>query len=268
MMDLKKQMKKAILVVSFGTSHLQALEEDICSVERALGAAFPDRELRRAFTSGVIRRKLLRRDGIKVDGVVEALEALRLENFEDVLVQPTHILNGVETERLMAEARLYALVFERFAVGQPLLSSTEDYARLADAIMEEMPNLGYDGALVLMGHGTGHFINAAYPAMEYVFHDRGYGNVFVGTVEGYPTIQEVIRRLDEQLNVRRVLVAPMLLVAGEHVRRDMAGEHPESWVNQLTAHNYRAQPLLRGLGAYESVCRMYVEHAQAALGAK
>lgn len=259
-------MKKAILVVSFGTSYRRALEEDICPVEQALAAAFPDRELRRAFTSGVIRRKLWRRDGIKIDGVVEALEALRLEGFQDVLLQPTHILNGRETDRLNAEAKLYALAFERFAMGQPLLSSSQDYFDLADAIMEELPDLADNEALVLMGHGTAHYTDATYSAMEYVFHDRGYPNVFVGTVEGYPTIQEVIRRLDEQINVRRVYVAPMLLVAGEHAHQDMAGEGANAWVPQLQEHNYQPVVLFRGLGSYESVQRLFVAHGKAALG--
>ncbi len=258
-------MKKAILVVSFGTSHRKALKENIEPVERALAEAFPDREFRRAFTSGVIRRKLLLRDRLKIDGVVEALEALRLEGFEDVLLQPTHILNGEETDRLMAEAKLYALVFNRFQVGKPLLTAHEDYIRLAQAIMSEMPNLADDQALVLMGHGTAHFVNAAYPAMEYVFHDLGYKNVFVGTVEGYPTVKEVVRRLDEQLNVRRVMIAPMMLVAGEHVSEDMAGDGPDSWVNQMRERYYQVTPVLQGLGAYAAVCQLFVDHARAAL---
>lgn len=258
-------MKKAILVVSFGTTYPEAMESDILTVEQSLVEAFPDREFRRAFSSGVIRRQLWQRDRVKVDGVVEALEALRLEGYTDVLIQPTHIICGSETERLRAEAKLYAAVFDHFVIGEPLLSASEDYIALCEAIMSEVSDLGYDDALVLMGHGTDHSSNAAYPAMEYVFHDRGYDNVFVGTVEGYPTIREVIRHLDRQLNVRRVLVAPLMVVAGDHARSDMAGEGADSWVNQLKEHNYQAVPLLRGLGSYPSVRALFVAHAQAAL---
>lgn len=259
-------MKKAILVVSFGTTHRQAVAEDLVPVEQALAAAFPDRELRRAFTSGVIRRKLLRRDGIKVDGVVEALEALRLEGFQDVLLQPTHLLNGTESDRLNAEAKLYALAFERFTMGRPLLTFfCEDYFRLADGIMEELPDLADHEALILIGHGTLHHTNATYAALEYVFHDRGYPNVFVGTLESYPGIEEVIRRLDEQINVRQVYLAPLLLVAGAHVQESMAGNDANTWVNQLKAHNYQPIPLFRGLGGYASVQRLFVDHAKDAL---
>lgn len=258
-------MKKAILVVSFGTSYPKALAENIVPVERALADAFPDRAFRRAFTSGVIRKKLLQRDGVKIDGVVEALEALRLEGFEDVLVQPTHILHGEESERLMAEAKLYALVFDKFVVAKPLLSSSEDYIELSHAIVREVPELEDDQALVLMGHGTSHYINAAYPAMEYVLHDLGYENVFVGTVEGYPTIEQVIHRLDQQLNARRIVVTPMMLVAGDHANNDLAGEQADSWVNRLKAANYQPEPLLVGLGAYPSVQQIFVRHAREAL---
>lgn len=258
-------MKKAILVVSFGTCYQQAVEEDIVPVERAMAAAFPDREVRRAFTSGVIRRKLLKRDGFKVDGVVEALEALRLEGFQDVLLQPTHLLNGIESERLNAEAKLYALAFERFTLGCPLLSRHEDYFDLVDAIMEELPDLADHEALILMGRGTMHYTNASYAALEYVFHDRGYSNVFVGTAESYPGIEEVIRRLDEQINVRRVYLAPLLLVSGSYVHESMTGSAPNTWVNQLKDHNYQPVPLLRGLGTYESIQRLFVSHAKDAL---
>lgn len=259
-------MKKALLVVSFGTSYPVTLEKNIGAIEYTLAAAFPDREFRRAFTSGVIRRKLLRRDRIKVDGVVEALEELWLEGYEDVLVQPTHMINGEETARLMAEINLYSTQFRCLRVGTPLLTAQSDYEALADAMMSEMPELAYNEALVLMGHGTSHYANPAYPAMEYVLHAKGYHNVFVGTVEGYPTIEEVIHRLDEHLNARRVYLAPMMVVAGDHASNDMMGDSPESWKNQLLAHHYIPVPIMKGLGEYPAVRQIFVEHAKTALG--
>ena len=258
-------MKKALLVVSFGTMYPEALERNIAAIERDLAAAFPDREFRRAFTSGIIRRKLMRRDRVKVDGVVEALEALWLEGYEDVLVQPTLIINGEETARMRAEIRLYSDQFRRLQVGKPLLTDQQDYELLADAIAQEMPQMSYDGALALMGHGTKHFSNPAYIALEYVFHAKGYTNVFIGTVEGYPTIHEVIDRLDNHLNARRVYIAPLMVVAGEHARKDMAGPQPDSWKNQLIAHDYQPIAILKGLGEYAGVRALFVEHARQAL---
>ena len=258
-------MKQALLVVSFGTTHQETLNNSIAAIEQSLAEAFPQRELRRAFTSGVIRRKLLRRDRVKVDGVVEALEALWLEGCEDVLVQPTHIINGEETARLRSEVRLYSDQFKRLRVGNPLLTEQKDYELLVQAIVDELPEFGYDGALALMGHGTTHFANPAYPALEYVFHSMGHPNVFVGTVEGYPTIHEVIKRLDDQLNARRIYVAPLMVAAGAHVAKDMMGEEPDSWKNQLIAHNYQPILLPKGLGEYAGVREMFVAHARAAL---
>lgn len=258
-------MKKALLVVSFGTSYQDTLEKTIRAIERDLSEAFPDRELRRAFTSGMIRRKLWNRDGMKVDGVVEALQELHIKGYEDILIQPTHMINGSEFEKMMSEVNLYSDQFPVLQVGTPLLTDHEDYLKLAEAIMEEMPEFLFDEALVLMGHGTKHHANPAYPAMEYVFHSLGYSNVFVGTVEGYPLIKDVIHRLDGHLNARRVFLAPMMVVSGDHARKDMIGEEPDSWANQLMDHDYEPVPILRGLGEYASVRRLFVEHAQNAL---
>lgn len=258
-------MKKALLVVSFGTSYSDTLDKTIGAIERDLAAAFPDRTLFRAFTSCVIRRKLFRRDRVRIDGVVEALEALRLDGYQDVLVQPTHIINGEETERLRAEAALYANQFPRFTMGKPLLTDQEDYTALAEAIMSEMPPMNFDEALVLMGHGTGHHANPAYAAMEYVLHDQGWHNVFVGTVEGYPTINEVVRRLNESLNARRVWLMPMMIVAGDHACNDMAGDGPDSWKNVLIRHNFQPMPILQGLGENAAVRQLVVAHARQAL---
>ncbi len=261
-------MKKALLVVSFGTSYLETLEKTICAIERDLAAAFPERAFYRAFTSGVIRRKLLRRNSVKVDGVVEALEELKVEGYMDILIQPTHMINGSEYERMMDEVRLYSDQFIRIQVGKPLLTSHQDYVDLAKAVMSEMPDFGFDEGLVLMGHGTEHHANPAYPAMEYVFHALGYTNVFVGTVEGYPLIEDVIQRLDEHINARRIYIAPLMIVAGDHAQNDMIGDAPNSWSNRLIEHNYYPIPIMRGLGEYAAVRQIFVEHAKTALNAK
>ncbi len=261
----KMQGTQALLVVSFGTTHKDTLERSIEAIEADLRAAFPQREFRRAFTSGIIRRRIRLRDRVKIDGVVEALEALWLEGYEDVLVQPTHIINGEETARLRSEVRLYSDQFKKLRVGEPLLTQQRDYEQLVEAIVAELPDLGFDGALALMGHGTKHFANPAYAALEYVFHAKGHTNVFVGTVEGYPTIKELIQRLDGQLNARRVFVAPLMVAAGAHVSEDMAGDGPESWKNQLLAHDYQPILIEKGLGEYPLVRELFVRHAKEAL---
>ena len=258
-------MKQAILVVSFGTSYLDTLEKSIGALERELAAAFPERELRRAFTSSMIRRKLWTRDGIQVESVDEALERLRAEGFEDILVQPTHVINGAEYDKLRSQASPFRAVFRRFAIGAPLLTAAEDYLDLARAVASELPPMSSREALVFMGHGTGHYVNSAYAAMEYVLHDQGCKNIFVGTVEGYPTIHQVLRRLEESGEYHRVYLAPLMIVAGDHAWNDMAGEEADSWANLLLEAGYEPVPLMKGLGEYAAVRACYVRHARAAL---
>ena len=154
-------MEKALLMVSFGTSYPETLEKNISRIEAAVSAALPGRDLFRAFTSGMILRKLAQRDGVHIDNVDQALERLARQGYEDVLLQPTHILNGEEYDKLCAQAEPWRGRFARFAVGNPLLTTAEDYLAAADAVMESIPAPGADEALVFMGHGSAQF--ATYP---------------------------------------------------------------------------------------------------------
>ena len=164
--------RQAILAVSFGTSHFDTLEKTIAAIEAELAAAFPERTLRRAFTSGMILRKL-EREGTHIDDVPQALERLAAEGYADVVVQPTHILNGDEYDKLMAQATPFAGRFARLAFGKPLLTAAEDYRALAGALLAELPGPAEDAAVLYMGHGTGHYANAAYAQLEYLLHGAG-----------------------------------------------------------------------------------------------
>ena len=201
-------MKKALLAVSFGTSYRETLEKTIARIEADLAAALPERTLFRAFTSGMILRKLERRDGLHIDDVPQALARLAAEGYEDVLIQPTHIMNGEEFDKLMAQAEPYRARFRRLAFGRPLLTTLEDYRDLTAALSEALPEPEADTAHIFMGHGTEHFANAAYCQLSYMFHDQGRPDVLVGTVEGYPGLEQVLRRLEERPQVRKVVCAP------------------------------------------------------------
>ncbi|MDO5399554.1 MAG: sirohydrochlorin cobaltochelatase [Eubacteriales bacterium] len=256
-------MKKAILAVSFGTSHPDTLEKTIAAIEGALALAFPDRTLRRAFTSGMIRMKLKQRSGVNVDSVDSALDRLAREGFGDVVVQPTHIINGDEFDKLRALAAPFAGKFSRLALGAPLLTEADDYRAVAEALDEILPAPRQDAAVVLMGHGTGHHANAAYGLLQYVLYDRGRRDAVIGTVEGYPGLEEVLRRLEER-KVRRVHLVPLMIVAGDHAKNDMAGEDPDSWRSRLEQLGYTVTWSLRGLGEYEAIQNIFVRHALAA----
>ena len=255
--------KKAILAVSFGTSHFDTLEKTIAAIEADLAAALPDRTLFRAFTSGMILRKL-EVEGTHIDSVPQALERLLAEGYGDVVVQPTHILNGDEYDKLLALAAPYAGKFRRLAFGKPLLTALEDYQALAAALEADLPAPSEGAAVLFMGHGTGHWSNAAYAQLEYLLHDRGRRDVVIGTVEGYPGFEEALRRLRELPGLERVELRPLMVVAGDHAKNDLAGEEPGSWKNRLGSEGYGVTCTLRGLGEYPAVRALFVSHARAA----
>ena len=257
--------KQAILLAHFGTSHADTREKTIGAVEREVRAAFPEWEVRGAFTSGMILR-ILKKQGIKLQSVPEALETLLAEGFERILIQPTHMICGEEYDKLRFQAEPFRDRFAEFSVGLPLLSSTEDMREVCRFYDKEFPREA-DEALVLMGHGTTHFANAVYPAMSYIFSEMGFERILVGAVEGYPDI-EIVRKELGRLGVKKVTVTPMMLVAGDHAVNDMAGEEPDSWKSLLEADGYQVKPVVRGLGEYAAVRELYLSHIRQAMDAK
>lgn len=249
-------MKTALLCVSFGTS-VAAARKSITAVEEALCAQMPEADFFRAFTSRTIRR-LLAAGGETVWSADEALAQLADAGYDRVVIQPTHLLYGLEYERLQASAAAAGPGFSTLLLGAPLLSGTADLRDLAQALSEAFPR--EDGtALVLMGHGTAHFSNVVYPAMQAVFHMLGRGDVLVGTVEGWPGITEVCAQLRAGAH-RAVRVAPLMLVAGDHALNDMAGEADGSWKRCLEREGYAVDCVLQGLGVLPGVQRMYRQH--------
>ena len=255
--------KKAILAVSFGTSHHDTLEKTIAAIEADLAAAFPTRTLRRAFTSGMILRKL-EREGTHIDDVPTALEALAAEGYTDVVVQPTHIMNGDEYDKLMDQAGPFTGRFEKLRFGAPLLTAVEDYRQSVCALLEELPAPAPEVAVLYMGHGTEHYANPAYAQLEYLFHDLGRKDVLIGTVEGYPGFEEALRRLRERESVRRVELRPLMIVAGDHAKNDLAGDGEDSWKSRLESEGYETTCVLRGLGENPGIRAQFVAHAKAA----
>ena len=254
--------QKALLAVSFGTSHRDTLEKTIAAIEGALAAAFPERTLRRAFTSGMILRKLAR-DGTQIDDVPAALEKLAEEGYTDVLVQPTHIMNGDEYDKMMALAAPYEKQFEKLAFGRPLLTETGDYLDAAQALLDDLPAQTAGKAILYMGHGTEHFANSCYALLEYVFRDLGRKDVVIGTVEGYPGFGEAVRRIQE-LGADQVELRPLMIVAGDHAKNDLAGEEEDSWKSLLEREGYAVTCVLQGLGEFPSVQALFVKHAREA----
>lgn len=252
-------MKKGILAVSFGTSHLDTMEKTISVIEREIQQRFPECRVYRAFTSRMIIRKLKRVENMDIDTVNEALLRMASDGIEDVIIQPTHIINGIENDRMMEDLMENMSLFKRIRVGKPLLSSVEDYKKSIHAVMAQT-ELAEDEMLVLMGHGTDHHANSAYPTLEYTFHALGYDRVLVGTVESFPELKNVMAKL-RIAEKKKVALMPFMLVAGDHAKNDMAGDE-DSWKSELEEEGYDVRVILKGLGEFEGIRRIFIEHIE------
>lgn len=256
--------KKAIVVVSFGTTYAEACKASIESIEEKMRAAFPGYEVRRAFTSRMIIRRLAERDGVQVDNERQALDRLLAEGFSEVYIQPLHIIAGEEYEKIRGIVNEYAdsQKFYRLELGRPLLYYMGQEERPDDylAVIEALDIMtGTNEAVVLMGHGGLHPANAAYAALQLKLQDTGKQNVFVYAVEGFPTLQRVVGQL-QSAGVKKVRLQPFMLVAGNHVRKDMDGEGEGSAKSVLTAAGFEVEIKLNGLGEKPAIQAAYVRH--------
>ncbi|MCB2292981.1 sirohydrochlorin cobaltochelatase [Clostridium algoriphilum] len=258
-------MKKAILVVSFGTTYEDARKVTIDIIEEKIKRTFIDYDIRRAFTSHVILKVLKNRDNIYIDTPEEALEKLKNEGYDEVIVQPLHVIPGVEFDYVNNVVNKYkeCNAFESIVVGRPLIcfkgeeaGVPDDYTIMVDVLSKQLPK---DDTVILMGHGTNHIANAVYCCFESVLRDRGFNNVHVATVEGYPTLDRVIPNVMAE-QTREVTLMPLLLVAGDHVKNDMVGESEHSCKNILEAEGFKVKLYLHGLGENSDVQDIYIQH--------
>ncbi|MDH0353208.1 sirohydrochlorin cobaltochelatase [Morganella sp. GD04133] len=251
-------MKKALLVISFGTSYAETREKNIESGEKQLAAAFPGRDFFRAFTSGMIIRRLKERDNLHISNPEEALRHLHEQGYEDVAIQSLHVINGDEYEKIVSQVEKYRPFFRYLRVGKPLLSSFEDYSLLIDALHSQMPELKEDERVVFMGHGATHHAFSAYACLDHMMTNSGFP-ARVGAVESYPEIDLIIKGLKAE-NVRKVHLMPLMLVAGDHAINDMASDEEDSWKTQLEQAGIEATAWLQGMGENNMIRQMFVEH--------
>ena len=254
-----------LLVVSFGTSYNDSRRLTIGGIEAAVEAAFPEWSVRRGFTSQIIIDHVLSRDGEVIDNVGEALDRAVDNGVRTLVVQPTHLMHGFEYSDLMEELAQYADAFEQIAVGEPLLTSDEDFQRVAQIIVDATAEYD-DGetAIVFMGHGTEADSNAVYARMQEVLDGMGAENYFIGTVEATPSVEDVLEAIRAG-EYSRVVLEPLMIVAGDHANNDMAGDEEDSWKTLFEGEGYEVECLLRGLGELEPIQAIFVEHAQAAI---
>ena len=259
---VSKETKKAILAVSFGTSHNDTRKITIDAIEKDMQDAFPAYSLYRAWTSKMIIKKVNSRDNVHICTVKEAMEQMLQDGITDVLIQPTHVINGIENDLMKEDALVFQEQFHSISFGDPLLTSEQDNLAVIDAITSEFKNLKKDEVLVLMGHGTTHYANAIYAALDYTFKDKGYQNIFLGTVEAYPTMESLLKMV-HAYQPKKVVLAPFMIVAGDHAKNDMASNEPDSWYSQFKAEGYDVEPVLKGLGEYPGIRKLFIEHLKA-----
>jgi len=263
-------VKKAILIVSFGTTYLDTLKLSIESTENKIRGAFPNFEVRRAFTSRIIIKKLAERDGIQIDTEKQALERLQAEGYKEVFIQPLYVAAAEEYEKLrkVTVHFTHAKVFNKIILGRPLLyymgqeGYPDDYMIAIKAI--HLPTLRQQEAIVLMGHGGLHPANTAYAALQIKLEEAGFSNAFVYTVEGFPSLDSVIEKMHSK-KMKNVTLMPFMLVAGDHANKDMAGSDEHSAKSQLHKAGFIVDLYFHGLGANLAIQDIYVQHLTEAI---
>ena len=276
-----------LLVVSFGTSFNDSRAKDIKGVEDALQAAYPDWSVRRAFTAQIIINHVQARDGEKIDNMQQAMDRAVANGVKNLVVQPTHLMHGAEYDEMMEMIDDYRDKFESVAVAEPLLGEVgadatvinEDKEAVAKAVTAEaVATAGYDSveaaakdgtAFVFMGHGTSHTAKISYSQMQTVMQTLGYDNVFIGTVEGEPesTSCENVIEAVKAAGYTKVVLRPLMVVAGDHANNDMAGADEDSWLSQFEASGAfdSVDCQIAGLGGIADIEQLYIAHTKAAI---
>lgn len=259
--------RNEILVVSFGTASAESRRLNIDAVEQAISeAAGESWSIHRCFTSQTIINIIAKKEGRITDSVADALERAVSEGVKNLVVQPTHLMKGIEYDKLCGVLSDFSGSFDKTAVGDPLLTSDEDFRRVADALITV--SAGYeDGstALVFMGHGSEAAANSIYDKMQSVLNSKGKSDYFIGTVEAEPSLDDVIKAVGEG-SYKRVVLRPLMLVAGNHAVKDMASaDDPDSWFSRFSAEGYETVCIIEGLGQLPDVRGIYADHAYKAI---
>ena len=254
-----------LMVVSFGTSYNDSRRLTVGAIENAMEKAFPDYSVRRGFTSQIIIDHVKSRDNIAIDNVGEALDRAVDNGVKNLVIQPTHLMNGLEYNDLVNEVAEYSDSFEKVAIGEPLLTSDDDFKAVIKAITEATAEYD-DGetAICFMGHGTEADSNQVYAKMQDMLTEAGYKNYFVGTVEATPGLDDVLASVKKG-EYKKVVLEPLMIVAGDHANNDMAGDEEGSWKTAFEGAGYEVTCLVRGLGEMEPIQQLFVEHAKAAV---
>ena len=254
-------MKKGIIVVSFGTTYEKTRKLSIESIENKVKERYKDYLVLRAFTSQMVINKLKRRDNYFVDNPREALERMKESGIKNIYIQPLHIIPGHEYEKLLSQVKEFLEENNSYAIkiGKPLLYDELDYYKVVQGL--NLSDRKQNEGIVFMGHGTNHEADASYEKLERTFREKGYENVYIGTVEGSITIEDIISKLKVK-EIQKIKLRPFMLVAGDHAINDMASNEEDSWKSILESNGFNVEVSLQGLGELETIQNIYLEHLE------
>lgn len=240
-------MKKAILVTSFGTSHRDTRKKCLDSIQKEVAEKYGSENVERAYTSGIIRRIIEKNEGVHIFDQEEGLKVLKDKGFEEIITMSLHILNGIE----------YSKLDDKFGkISKPLLLDDEDFKRIAEN--KEFNDLEGNDAIVFMGHGTESEADYTYQKLQDEYLKAGKNNIFIATVEGKVTIEDIIEKMKEK-DFKRILLKPLMIVAGDHAKNDMSSDDEDSWKTILKNEGYEVTAVLKGMGEYKFIREMFMD---------
>lgn len=254
-----------LLVLSYGTSYNDSRRLAIGAVEQALEETFPDWSVRRGFTSKSVISHIEKRDGVRMDNINQALSRAANNDVKKLVIQPTHLMKDTEYDEIMEITAEYADSFESVAVGEPLLTSEEDFDIVADAVIDATKEYD-DGAtaIVLVGHGAEGDANQIYEKMQQVLTDKGMEHYFVGTITASPSLADILEAVQAQ-SCKRVVLRPLMVTSGACANENMAGDKEGTWKTAFEKAGYEVIPVLEGLGQIPAIQELYGVHARAAI---
>lgn len=240
-------MKKAILVTSFGTSHKDTRKKCLDSIQREVAEKYGSENVERAYTSGIIRRIIEKNEGVHIFDQEEGLKVLKDKGFEEIITMSLHILDGIE----------YSKLDDKFGkISKPLLADDEDFEKIVEN--KEFNDLEGNDAIVFMGHGTESEADYAYQKLQDEYLKAGKNNIFIATVEGKVTIEDIIEKMKEK-DFKRILLKPLMIVAGDHAKNDMSSDDEDSWKTILKNEGYEVTAVLKGMGEYKFIREMFMD---------
>ncbi|WP_405721419.1 sirohydrochlorin cobaltochelatase [Anaerovibrio slackiae] len=261
--------KDAIVVMTFGTTFAENRAKTIDATIEGIKAAHPGVKVVTAYTSHIIIDRVAANEGIKYPTPEEALAQLKAEGYTRVALTTLDIIPGMEYNYKLGVFNSYKQDFKKMTIGTPLMywqgqeEQADDVTEVLEAFATQFPKTKKGEGIVMMAHGTPNIANAYYAVIQEKLQEMGYDNVFIETVEGWPSLETIIPKLKAK-KIKKVTIMPFMMVAGDHANNDMAGSEEDSHKSILEKEGIKVEAYIHGLGENEAVRNVFVERANAA----